>query len=114
MRSLYISQQGCYVTLEQETLLIKQGKIIQGQVQLPHLEQILIFGKSQVTTQVIRTCLWRNIPIAYLSRMGYCYGRILPIERGYRQLSRYQQLLTAVERLLVACLLYTSPSPRDS
>lgn len=102
MRSLYISQQGCYVTLEQETLLIKQGKIIQGQVQLPHLEQILIFGKSQVTTQVIRTCLWRNIPIAYLSRMGYCYGRILPIERGYRQLSRYQQLLTAVERLLVA------------
>jgi CRISPR-associated protein Cas1 len=102
MRSLYISQQGCYVTLEQETLLIKQGKTIQGQVQLPHLEQILIFGKSQITTQAIRACLWRNIPIAYLSRMGYCYGRILPLERGYRQLSRYQQQLTAVERLLVA------------
>lgn len=102
MRSLYISQQGCYVSLEQETLIVKQGKIIQGQVQLPHLEQILVFGKSQLTTQVIRTCLWRNIPIAYLSRMGYCYGRILPIERGYRQLCRYQQQLTEVERLLVA------------
>ncbi|MFM6612190.1 MAG: CRISPR-associated endonuclease Cas1, partial [Dolichospermum sp.] len=46
------------------------------------LEQILIFGYSQVTTQVIRACLWRDIPIAYLSRMGYCYGRILPISRG--------------------------------
>ena len=34
--------------------------------------------------------------------MGYCYGRILPIERGYRQLSRYQQQLSAVERLSIA------------
>lgn len=102
MRSLYISQQGCYVSLEQETLIVKQSKIILGQVQLPHLEQILVFGKAQITTQVIRACLWRNIPIAYLSRMGYCYGRILPIERGYRQLSRYQQQITTVEQLLVA------------
>ncbi len=63
---------------------------------------MLIFGKSQVTTQAIRACLWRNIPIAYLSRMGYCYGRILPIERGYRQLSRYQQQLDFPQRLVVA------------
>lgn len=102
MRSLYISQQGCYVTLKQETLIVKRGETVYGQVQLPLLEQILVFGKSQVTTQVIRTCLWRNIPIVYLSRMGYCYGRILPIERGYRQLSRYQQQLTILEQLLVA------------
>ena len=34
--------------------------------------------------------------------MGYCYGRILPIERGYRQLSRYQQQLCFAERLQVA------------
>jgi CRISP-associated protein Cas1 len=102
MRSLYISEQGCYVSLEQETIVVKQGKTVLGQVQILHLEQILVFGKSQITTQVIRTCLWRNIPIAYLSRMGYCYGRILPIERGYRQLSRYQQQLQDVERLLVA------------
>jgi CRISPR-associated protein Cas1 len=102
MRTLYVSQQGCYVSLQQENLVVKQGETIYGEVQLPLLEQILIFGKSQITTQAIRACLWRGIPIAYLSRMGYCYGRILPIERGYRQLSRYQQQLLAVERLLVA------------
>ena len=66
------------------------------------LEQILVFGKSQLTTQLIRACLYQDVPIAYLSRMGYCYGRIIPIERGYRQLSRYQQLLSLTERLLVA------------
>lgn len=102
MRTLYVSQQGCYVVLQQETLIIKQGETIHAQVQLPLLEQILIFGKSQVTTQVIRTCLWRDIPIAYLSRMGYCYGRVMPIERGYRQLSRYQQQLGVAERLVTA------------
>lgn len=102
MRTLYVSQQGCYVTLQQETLVVKQGEIIHGQVQLPLIEQILIFGKSQVTTQVIRTCLWRDIPIGYLSRMGYCYGRLMPIERGYRQLSHYQQQLSIVERMITA------------
>jgi CRISPR-associated protein Cas1 len=102
MRTLYVSQQGCYVSLQQETLIVKQGETVRAQVQLPLLEQILIFGKSQVTTQVIRTCLWRDIPIAYLSRMGYCYGRVMPIARGYRQLSRYQQQLSPVERLITA------------
>jgi CRISP-associated protein Cas1 len=102
MRSLYVSQQGCYLSLRQEQILIKQGETVVDQVQLPLLEQILIFGKSQVTTQVIRACLQREIPIAYLSRMGYCYGRILPISRGYRYLAHDQQQLRSGDRLRVA------------
>lgn len=102
MQTLYVSQQNCYVALQKESLIIKQGDVILGEVQLPLLEQILIFGQSQLTTQAIRACLWRDIPIAYLSRMGYCYGRILPIARGYRQLSRYQQQLSITEQLITA------------
>lgn len=102
MKSLYVSQQGCYVFLKQESLIVQQKGKILAEVQLPLLEQILIFGKSQVTTQAIRTCLWRNIPIVYLSRMGYCYGRLLPLERGYRHLTRYQQQISSLERLIVA------------
>ncbi len=102
MRSLYVSQQGCYLSLQQEKVIIKQGQTVIDEVQLPLLEQILVFGQSQLTTQLIRACLTREIPIAYLSRMGYCYGRLLPIERGYRQLARYQQQLSGVERLLTA------------
>lgn len=84
MQTLYISQQGCYLQLEQEMLVVKQQGNIQQKVQLPLLEQVLIFGKSQITTQAIRACLTRNIPVIFLSRMGYCYGRLTPIERGYR------------------------------
>lgn len=102
MQSLYVSQQGCYVSLQKEMLVVKRKNEILAEVQLPLLEQILIFGKSQVTTQVIHTCLRRNIPIVYLSRMGYCYGRMVSIERGYRALTRYQQQLSLVERLVTA------------
>ncbi|XWK89475.1 MAG: CRISPR-associated endonuclease Cas1 [Phormidium sp.] len=102
MKTLYVSQQGCYVSLRQENFIVKKSDAILAQVQIPFLEQILIFGKSQLTTQVIRTCLQRNIPIAYLSRMGYCYGRVMAIERGYRQLARYQQQLSKVERMIIA------------
>lgn len=102
MKTLYVSQQGCYLSLRQEAILIKRGNLLLDEVQLPLLEQILIFGKSQVTTQVIRACLQRDIAIAYLSRMGRCYGRILSIAQGYRQLARNQQSLTPETQLQIA------------
>jgi len=102
MRSLYISHHDCHLSLKQEQVIIKQGQTILEEVQLPLLEQILVFGKSQITTQLICACLWRNIPIAYLSSMGRCYGRLVPIERGYRNLARQQLLLLPPDRLLVA------------
>lgn len=102
MQTLYLSLQGCYVSLQQEMLIVKRNQTVLQEVALPLLEQVLVFGQSQVTTQAIRACLQRDIPIAYLSRMGYCYGRVIAIERGYRQLGRYQQELSQLERLLVA------------
>lgn len=102
MKTLYVSQSDCYVSLRKEFLLVKRQDRILAEVQLPFLEQVLIFGKAQVTTQAIHACLSRNIPILYLSRMGFCYGRIIAIERGYRHLSRYQQELGWQQRLITA------------
>lgn len=102
MQTLYISQQGCSVSLCQEYLLIKQKDNSCQQVQLPLIEQVLVFGQSQVTTQALRACLKRNIPILYLSRMGQCHGRLLPMQQGYRQLARYQSELSEATRLSVA------------
>ncbi len=108
MKTLYVSQQGCYLSLQQEKILVKQKQTTLTIVKLPLLEQILIFGKSQLTTQVIRACLQRDIPIVYLSRMGFCYGRTLPLARGYRQLARYQQQLDFPLRLTVARAIVTA------
>jgi CRISPR-associated protein Cas1 len=89
MRTLYVSQQGCRLSLKQEFVMVYLGESLLQEVPLPLLEQILIFGRSQVTTDVVRACLRRNIPIAYLSRLGYCYGRLVPIERGVPPLSSF-------------------------
>ncbi|EAW35190.1 CRISPR-associated endonuclease Cas1 [Lyngbya sp. PCC 8106] len=102
MLTLYVSQPGCSVYKAQETLQIKRNQTVEVEVQLPLVEQVLIFGKSQVTTQAIQACLKRNIPIGYLSKTGRCYGRILPVQQGYRYLSRHQQQLSAKHKLLVA------------
>ena len=102
MKSLYISQPGCSVSLKQEQLLVKRNKEILQTVQLPHLEQIFIFSASQVTTQAIHACLWRQIPIVYLSRMGRCYGRLTPIESKFRGLPRSQHNLSPEHRLTTA------------
>lgn len=102
MKTLYVSQSACYVSLRQEFLLVKQKDEILAEVQLPLLEQVLLFGQAQVTTQAIRACLIRNIPIVYLSRMGFCYGRTIALERGFRYLQRYQQDIVFGDRLRVA------------
>ena len=102
MRSLYILQHGCYASLKKEQVIIKQGEVVHQEVQLPFVEQILVLGKSQLTTQLICACLDRDIPIGYLSKMGRCYGRVLSVARGYRQLARHQQALTPERRLQIA------------
>ncbi|NJK39897.1 MAG: CRISPR-associated endonuclease Cas1 [Oscillatoriales cyanobacterium RM2_1_1] len=102
MKTLYVSQQGRYLALKGESLVIQYQQNTEGTIQLPLLEQVLIFGKSQLTTQAIRSCLWRKIPIAYLSRSGGCYGRVLSIDESYRHGARYQQQLSDLERLEVA------------
>ncbi len=92
MQTLYISQPGCSVSLDQETILVKQNGDLLSTIQLPLIEQILVFGSSQVTTQTVQACLKRNIPIAYLSRMGRCYGRVLPIEKRFPRVVMFQPL----------------------
>lgn len=102
MQSLYVSTQGCYLSLKKETLLLKKNDEILVKSRLPLLENILIFGNTQVTTQAAKACLKRKIPIAYLSRSGRCYGRLLPIERRYPRNLQQQYRLDEPARLRCA------------
>jgi CRISPR-associated protein Cas1 len=103
MRTLYVSRQGCTIRLSKTYCLeIQHRQQTLDRIQLPHLEQIAIFGRSEITTPALRACLERDIPIAHLSRSGYCYGRTTPIARGMRHLARQQQQLSDNDRLEIA------------
>lgn len=102
MRTLYITRQGCTLRLHHETLQIQHRKQTLHTAQLPHLDQIFIFGRSEITTPALRACLERDIPIAHLSRSGHCYGRTSPIAQGSRHLARRQQQLSDTDRHTIA------------
>ena len=53
----------------------KKGEIIK-QIPAIHIDQIMVFGNSQLTTQVMQFCLQTRIPIYLLSAKGKYYGMV--------------------------------------
>jgi CRISPR-associated protein Cas1 len=102
MRSLYLLQSYGQAGLEGEQVVIRQGGEELARARLPLIDQILVMGNVQLTTPLIRACLRGNVAVAYLSRTGWCHGRLLPVERGYRHRSRHQLALADGERLAAA------------
>jgi CRISPR-associated protein Cas1 len=102
MRSLYLLEPYGMAGLEGEQVVIRRGGDLLERVRLPLLDQILVMGNVQLSTPLLRACLQRNVAVAYLSRSGWCHGRLIPVERGYRHRSRYQLDLGDGERLTAA------------
>ncbi|NJK64956.1 MAG: CRISPR-associated endonuclease Cas1 [Synechococcaceae cyanobacterium SM2_3_1] len=102
MDILYIVEQGCQLVLSGEQLRILRREEVLNQVPLPLLEGILVFGITQLSTQAIRACLQRRIPVVYLSRSGFCYGRALPMGWPAASLRTYQDASSANWRLSTA------------
>jgi CRISPR-associated protein Cas1 len=102
MRTLYLLRPHGTASLDGEQLVVSSGDEELDRMALPLLDQILVLGTMQLTTQLIRACLQRGIPIAYLSRSGHCLGRLQPLEAGYRHRARRQAELSDERRLAVA------------
>lgn len=102
MRSLYLLQAFGQAGLEGEQVVIRQAGELLQRVRLPLLDQILVVGNVQLSTPLLRACLQRQVAVAYLSRSGWCHGRLVPVDRGYRHRSRHQLALGEGDRLLAA------------
>jgi CRISPR-associated protein Cas1 len=105
MRSLYLLRSYGSAGLDGEQLVVRSGGEDHQRVPLPLLDQILVMGNLQLSTPLIRACLQRGIPVAYLSRHGWCYGRLQPVEGGYRHRGRHQLMLGEADRLAAATSL---------
>lgn len=105
MRSLYLLRSHGQVGLDGEQVVVRQGEEELERVPLPQLDQILVHGNLQLTTPLIRACLERQVSIAYFSSAGWCQGRLLPIDKGYRHRMRHQQLLGTQDRQVAAVSL---------
>ncbi len=74
LRTLYVLEHGYVLGKESERFVIKKkGRIIQ-RIPAIKVDQIMVFGNAQLTTQVMQFCLQTKIPIYLLSGSGRFYG----------------------------------------
>jgi len=74
LRTLYLLRHGQVLGKESERLVIRyQGRIV-AEVPAIKVDQIMVFGNAQITTQAMHFCLMERIPIYLLSAAGRYYG----------------------------------------
>lgn len=74
LRTLYLLEHGTVLGIESERFVIrKKGDAVQ-EIPAIKVDQIMVFGNGQITTQAMHFCLGENIPIYLLSGKGRYYG----------------------------------------
>jgi len=76
LRTLYLHEHGATVSCEQERLRVVKDEVEMLSLPLCKVDQIVLFGNSQITTSVMKLCLRKHIPILLLSGSGRFLGSI--------------------------------------
>ena len=110
MSLLYINENGAQigVTANQCTVLYKDG--MKRSIPIESLEGITIMGQSQMTAKCAEECMKRGISVAYFSKGGTYFGRMMStghinVERQRKQSALYDDTDFALElgkRILTA------------
>jgi CRISPR-associated protein Cas1 len=108
MNVLYLLQQGTTLAISGEQLVIKRSQDILQSIQLPLLEYILLFGWVHITAPALRACLKSRVPITYLSRSGFCYGRSLPLDWNHLSLGDRQRAMPTTKSLEIARVMISA------
>jgi CRISPR-associated protein Cas1 len=76
LNTLYVTQQGCYLHLDHETLRIeKEGETLK-RIPLHHLGALTVFGNVLISPQLIARLLSEGKTIAFLTSHGRFAGRL--------------------------------------
>ena len=74
LRTLYVMEHGYVLGKESERFTIRKGGKIIHRIPAIKVDQIMIFGNAQITTQAMHFCLRSKVPIYLLSGHGRFYG----------------------------------------
>lgn len=70
MTALYVTEQGATIGRRGERLVIEKGGHILEEVPLGQIDQLIIMGNVQMTTQATHTLVQNDIDVVYLSSRG--------------------------------------------
>jgi CRISPR-associated protein Cas1 len=74
LRTLYLMQHGQVLGKESERLTVHRGTDLLYEIPAIKVDQVMVFGNAQITTQAMQFCLLERIPIYLLSGQGRYYG----------------------------------------
>ncbi len=95
LRTLYLMEHGCVLGKESERLVVRKNGAVLQEIPAIKVDQIMVFGHSQITTQAMAFCLIERIPIVLLSGRGRYYGVIDSLDTDPVLLQRDQFLRSA-------------------
>ena len=76
LRTLYVHEHGAVIRCEDQHLRIMKDEIEVLSLATFKIDQIILFGNSQVTTGAMKFCLRHNIPIIVLNGFGRFFGAV--------------------------------------
>lgn len=76
LRTLYLLEQGSVLAKEDERFRILKDKVAIKVIPAIKVDQVIIFGNIQMTTQAMKFCLEKDIPVILLSSRGRYFGEI--------------------------------------
>lgn len=71
---IMITEQGSKVSLENGKVVIETNKIKRS-IPKEQMDNVTIFGNVKLSTQFVKHCLTRDVPISYFSLTGKYFGR---------------------------------------
>ena len=76
MSLLYVNESGVTIGISENRCKVQYKDGMTKEIPLESLESISVLGNAQISTQCMKTCLQRGIPVAFFSKGGKYFGRL--------------------------------------
>lgn len=93
MSLLYVNEDGATIGVDSNRLAIRYPDGLLRSVPIETVDSITVLGQAQLTTQCIKTCLEKGIPVAFFSKGGKYFGRLQSTGHVDAALQRKQSYL---------------------
>ncbi|MGP1441458.1 MAG: CRISPR-associated endonuclease Cas1 [Anaerovoracaceae bacterium] len=90
MSILYVNENGASIGIKSNRIVVLSKDKSFRSIPLETLDGITILGKSQLTTDCMETCLKKGIPVAFFSKGGRFFGRLISTGHVKAALQRKQ------------------------
>jgi CRISPR-associated protein Cas1 len=102
MATYYVREQGAVVRKQDERLIVTKDSATISQIPLHQLEQLVVMGNVQLTTQAVALLLQSEVDVVFMTTHGRVRGRLLASESKYADLRLKQLMVMSDERANLA------------